>query len=218
MTNSLRIATYLLWASVAIQGVALFLESPPAQSDPGGFEKLAGIALTLGFMVISGLAAYYFSRGRNWARVTVLVLFVTGILGLLLLLVLGVGLDEDPWLKWLTLGQVLLEAPAMYFAFTSPGADCFKAGPQNDAAMRAILPVGRSGWAIAAGYLALFSILLLPAPFALACGLMAMRAIRRNPAKHGMGRAIFGIVMGTLGTLAFLFVLWVGYTRRTAGV
>ena len=76
----------------------------------------------------------------------------------------------------------------------------------DDPAMRLLLPVGRSGWAIAAGYLGLVSVLLVPAPFALLCGWMAVRDIRRNPKKHGMGRAVFGIVMGALG-LALLIVV-----------
>jgi len=70
----------------------------------------------------------------------------------------------------------------------------------DDPAMRWVLPVGRSGWAIAAGYLAFFSVLMFPAPFALAIGVIAIRDIKRNPSKHGMGRAVFGVVMGALGT------------------
>lgn len=82
----------------------------------------------------------------------------------------------------------------------------------QDAGIRLLLPVGRSIWAIAAGYLALFSVLLVFAPPALICGLVAISDIRKsklgpNP-KHGMGRAIFGIVMGFLGTIGLLFVLY----------
>ena len=50
----------------------------------------------------------------------------------------------------------------------------------DDPAMRMILPIGRSGWAIAAGYLGLVSVLLLPAPFALATGIYAISEIRRD--------------------------------------
>jgi len=74
----------------------------------------------------------------------------------------------------------------------------------QDAVIRALLPVGRSGWAIAAGYLGLFSLLVIPAPFAIFAGVMAIRAIQRDPRKHGMGRAIFGIVFGTIGTIALV--------------
>jgi hypothetical protein len=83
----------------------------------------------------------------------------------------------------------------------------------DDGVMRLLLPVGRSGWAIAAGYLGLFSVLILPAPFALATGIVAVIRIRRDPHLHGMGRAIFGIVMGTLGTL-LLVLVWIGTRGR----
>lgn len=70
----------------------------------------------------------------------------------------------------------------------------------QNAGIRMLIPVGLSGWAIAAGYLGLVSLLLIPAPFALLTGILAIREIRRNPKKHGMGRSIFGIVMGGLFT------------------
>ena len=78
---------------------------------------------------------------------------------------------------------------------------------ESDAVMKMILPVGRSGWAIAAGYFGLFSVLCLPAPLALFTGVMALLDIKKNPDKGGKGRAIFGIVMGTIGTLSL--GLWV---------
>src|SRR4051794_36538416 len=66
-------------------------------------------------------------------------------------------------------------------------------------AERMLLPVGRSGWAIAAGYLGLFSLIVLPAPIALIFSIIAIRDIRKSRTaahpKHGMGRAIFGLIM-----------------------
>ena len=76
-----------------------------------------------------------------------------------------------------------------------------------DPAMRYILPVDRSGWAIAAGYLGLFSVLLLPAPFALACGVRALVVLKRRPALLGRGRAWLGVVAGALGSLALAALL-----------
>ncbi|MCH7228804.1 DUF4190 domain-containing protein [Haloferula sp. A504] len=77
--------------------------------------------------------------------------------------------------------------------------------------MRLLLPVGNSGWAIASGYLGLVSVLLIPAPFALITAILALRDIRRsketNRRKHGTGRAVFGLLMGTLGTAAGLLLL-----------
>ena len=74
----------------------------------------------------------------------------------------------------------------------------------QDAGLRMLLPVGRSGWAIAAGYLGLISVLLIPGPFAVLTAVLAIRDMRRNPKLHGMGRAIFGLVMGSLGTVGLI--------------
>jgi uncharacterized membrane protein YhaH (DUF805 family) len=87
------------------------------------------------------------------------------------------------------------------------GSQAASASEPYSSGEKYIYPVGRSGWAIAAGYLALFSVLLFPAPFALFCGLMALKDISRNPKKLGKPRAIFGIVMGVLGTLVLLLIL-----------
>jgi len=76
---------------------------------------------------------------------------------------------------------------------------------EENAGVRMLIPVGRSFWAILAGYFALFSVLILPAPLALLFGILAVVDIRKNPQKHGMGRAIFGIVAGGLFTLLLVF-------------
>ncbi len=72
---------------------------------------------------------------------------------------------------------------------------------------RLLLPVGRSGWAIAAGYLGLFSLLLLPAPVALLVSIAAIVHLRRRPDLHGWGRAIFGLVLGVLGTVLLVLMV-----------
>lgn len=81
----------------------------------------------------------------------------------------------------------------------------------QNAGMRMLLPVGRSAWAIIAGYLGLISVLLFPAPFAVLCGLVAVFDIHKSKdsprPKHGLGRAIFGIIMGVLGTVGLSFAL-----------
>jgi hypothetical protein len=70
----------------------------------------------------------------------------------------------------------------------------------EDPKMRMLLPVGRSPWAIVAGYLGLLSPLMIFAPFALIVSIMAIRDIKRRQT-HGMGRAIFGLIMGALFTI-----------------
>jgi len=77
----------------------------------------------------------------------------------------------------------------------------------QDPAIRMLLPVGRSVWAIAAGYFGLFSLIGCGAPPAIFCGIMALRDIRRNPQLHGQGRAIFGIVMGVIGMVPLVAMI-----------
>ncbi len=91
-------------------------------------------------------------------------------------------------------------------AFACPGCGWREATTsiENDPAMRMLLPVGRSGLAIAAGYLGLFSLIVFPAPLALIVGILALRDIKRHPEKGGKGRAIFGVVMGGIFTLLVL--------------
>ena len=71
----------------------------------------------------------------------------------------------------------------------------------EDPAVRMLIPVGRSGLAIAAGYAGLFALIPCLAPIALVLGILAIRDLKRHPDKHGMGRAIFGVVMGILCTI-----------------
>ena len=82
-----------------------------------------------------------------------------------------------------------------------------KNASESDAAMRILLPVNRSGYSIAAGYLGLISILLIPAPFALLFGFLGIRDIKNNDEKHGIGRAIFGIAMGAIFSILLLWVI-----------
>lgn len=84
--------------------------------------------------------------------------------------------------------------------------------PDEDIGMRFLVPVGRSGWAIAAGYLGLFSMILFPAPIAVIVSVIAIRNIRacraQNKTVHGIGRAYFGLGMGVLGTVGLAVTLF----------
>ena len=79
--------------------------------------------------------------------------------------------------------------------------------PPVEPALKWLIPIGRSGFAIAAGYLALFSVLLLPAPFALLFGILAVCDIKRHPEKSGRGRAWFAVVMGGIFTVLLAIML-----------
>jgi Short C-terminal domain len=78
----------------------------------------------------------------------------------------------------------------------------------DNAGVRALLPVGRSGLAIAAGYVGLVSFLVWPAALAaIILGILAIRDIKRNEGKHGMGRAIFALIAGGIVIVGFLVLM-----------
>ncbi len=87
-----------------------------------------------------------------------------------------------------------------------PVAPTSGAGDANDLAL--ILPVNTNGWAIAAGYLGLFSVLGIFGPLALLCGAITLVQLKRRPGSRGHVRAWLGVVMGSLGSiLLILFVI-----------
>ena len=71
-----------------------------------------------------------------------------------------------------------------------------------------VLPVNRDGFAIASGYLALFSFIPNPVTSlaAIACGWAALRRMRTS-GKLGRGRAWFGIIVGGLSLGLFTFAV-----------
>lgn len=73
-----------------------------------------------------------------------------------------------------------------------------------------VAPINVSPIALVAGYLGLGSLLCLPAPIALALGILALRDLARTPNRTGKGRAWFAIVAGGIGTV----FLVVGLVRR----
>ena len=93
-----------------------------------------------------------------------------------------------------------------YLAPTSPIGD--------DRVARMLLPVGRSGWAIAAGYAGLFCLVIVPAPIALGLSIAAIIDLKRRPEKHGWGRTIFGLIMGLIGTVIIVaFLVMAGFAK-----
>lgn len=80
--------------------------------------------------------------------------------------------------------------------------------PKESEGLAYLVPVGRSGWAIAAGYFGLFSFFPIICYAGLAVSLVAARDLKKHPEKRGWGRVITGLVvsipMSILYTILFL--------------
>jgi ABC-type branched-subunit amino acid transport system permease subunit len=80
-------------------------------------------------------------------------------------------------------------------------------GGSENALLPWLIPVGRSPWAIAAGYCGLLSLgCALLGPLGIIFGALAIRDIKRRRGVTGLPRAILGIVLGTLGTLLLVLL------------
>ena len=79
----------------------------------------------------------------------------------------------------------------------------------SEQGLQFLVPTARtSGSAMAAGYLGIFGFFFPPMGIAaLILGIMGIRDLKKHPEKNGWGRAITGIVMGGLMTLAMLFLV-----------
>ncbi len=73
------------------------------------------------------------------------------------------------------------------------------------------IPINRSGLAIAAGYVSLLNIVFplsfIFAPVTLILAAAAMRDLKKNPTKKGMGRVYFACIMSLLGAVGFILLI-----------
>ncbi len=80
--------------------------------------------------------------------------------------------------------------------------------PPRDKLLEVVIPINRSGWSVAAGYVALFVIpFVFLGPVAIGLGLVSLADIKKHPERAGRGRTWFAIIYGSFGTL--LLIGWV---------
>jgi hypothetical protein len=73
--------------------------------------------------------------------------------------------------------------------------------PQRDRGLEMLLPVNRTPMSIVAGYLGLFSLLLVPGPIAVAVAVLALRELNKKSDVAGRGRAWFGLICGAIASV-----------------
>jgi hypothetical protein len=91
-------------------------------------------------------------------------------------------------------------------------------GPQPPASAdpveRMLIPVGRPASAIIAGYLGLLSVCPGIGIAAIITSLLALRTLHKHPELSGRGRAIFGLVMGSLMTFLYAVVMIMAFVEQ----
>ena len=109
--NRARLAAALFFASFVLGQVG------PVVAQPFGAASLfLSVPVTLSFF---GLVAYFVARGKNWARILATV--IVG-LGLIVSVLFASG---ELFFVWLGIGQAVMWAAFLLFAFTAPGAAWF---------------------------------------------------------------------------------------------
>jgi hypothetical protein len=109
-----------------------------------------------------------------------------------------VGRETPVWAQGMT-ASVAAGSLAVLFA------------PAPAAWMRWLLPVGRSGFAIAAGYLGLLSFLPVFGYFAILFAVLAIFDLRKHPEKSGWGRVITALVIALPMSILYTVVFFASH-------
>lgn len=114
-------AVNLLWASLAIGfGKSIMdMQHLGSQASPA-FTNIILVSV----IAVMALLIIFISKGKNWARITFLVLFILGSLPSIPLVI-----DEttrSSVLGAFSLIQIVLQVIALFIVFTKPGKEWFK--------------------------------------------------------------------------------------------
>lgn len=120
----------------------------------------------------------------------------------------GPGWYADPgtagWWRWFdgaawTAYTHPMQAVPFAYGYNAPP-------PQRDRGVEMLLPVNRTPMSIVAGYLGLFSLLLIPGPIAVTVAIFALRELKKKPDVAGRARAWFGLICGALASVAIVAI------------
>ena len=119
--QSVGTAVNLLWASLAVGLVKMLMDfSNLSTVAPAAFTNFI---LVFTFALI-GFLIFKISAGRNWARITFLVLFIIGVLPTLPI-VFG-EFSRSAVVGALSVAQIGLQVYALFLLFTQPGSGWFR--------------------------------------------------------------------------------------------
>ena len=114
-----RVAVGLLWASMALGVINGIIDFP---SGSRSFMYVVAVVV----FAVQALLFFNIAAGRNWARITFLVLFLLGAM-MSLPLFLPMFVFAPPAAALLVLLMTFLQAYALVLLFTQPGSGWFRA-------------------------------------------------------------------------------------------
>lgn len=115
-------ATNLLWATLAIGLIAIAMDYQNFGADASAAFTNTVIVLTFSFL---GFLIFKIAGGKNWARITFLIMFLIGlpfVLSGLSLSVIGA----------LSVAQTSMQIYALHLLFSRPGSGWFKKVPLRE--------------------------------------------------------------------------------------
>jgi len=119
--RTVTLAVNLFWASIAICLVKITLDLPALAAMPSPGLVWTVVVLVMAFFC---LLIWKISLGRNWARITYLVLFLIGLIPAIP--TLGGEFERSPILGLLSIVQALMQAYGVYLLFANPGKAWFQ--------------------------------------------------------------------------------------------
>jgi hypothetical protein len=114
-------ATFLLWLSLGVGGLKTALDWPHLQAMSRSTTFLV-CTMVFTFAVLA-LLYWNVGQGRNWARITLLVLFIIGVVPALL--ILRSDFQRSAVIAILGAIQTLFQIYALWLVFTVPGRNWF---------------------------------------------------------------------------------------------
>lgn len=113
-------AVNLLWASLAVGLIKMLMDFSHLSAAPAA---LTNFVLVFTFALLSFLI-FKISAGKNWARITFLIMFIVGMLPTLPI-IFG-EFSRSPVVGALSITQIGLQAYALFIIFTHPGSLWFQ--------------------------------------------------------------------------------------------
>jgi len=203
----LGLLIYVIVASVVSKRAEV--EIPLCEAHRKRRTLLTGLGIALLFLGLFAFAGLLLARaGAILAALAALVFLVGMVLAIVGQILVSPGRIDDHFVWLRGVHESLLSGQPSW-----PGPTAALMGLGSSGGLRASAPAAASppGMAQAAFVSGWLSILLCPAPVAVVLGILGIVEVRREPGGTGMGRSVFSLVAGLVGSVVLGLVLLNGF-------